>query len=225
MTHTAHPYGFRLGITRDWQVQWFAGNREKYRQMLREDYLIRSFLEKELANKQVSTILLERELERGKETKETFVITIKTSRPGLIIGREGLGIEDLISRIKQFSRKNGLNEKINVRIEEVRYVEQDATLIAESIVDALKQHIRFNRAIKQSLEKVMANRNVKGCRIVIAGRLGGAEIARTESVKRGKIPLQTLRADIDYAHKEAIMSYGVIGIKVWVYKGDIVTKK
>ena len=214
MTHTTHPYGFRLGITRDWRVQWFASNRKKYQALLREDYHVRTFLEKELRNKAVSTILLERD-------RDALVITVKTARPGLIIGREGLGIDDLIRRTKHFLRKFGFNEKIHIRIEEVRYVEQDAALVAESIVDSLKQHMHFNRLIKQTAEKVMANRNVKGCRILVAGRLGGAEIARSEEVKRGKIPLQTLRADIDYAHREAVLSYGVIGVKVWVYKGEV----
>ena len=214
MTHTAHPYGFRLGITRDWRAQWFAGNRRKYCAMLREDHLIRTFLMKELSNKSVSTILLERD-------RDVLIITIRTARPGLIIGREGLGIEDLIRRVKQFSRKWGCNDNINIRIEEVRYVEQDAALIADSISESLRGHMHFNRVIKQMLEKVMANRNVKGCRIVISGRLGGAEIARSEEAKKGKIPLQTLRADIDYAQKEAVMSYGTLGVKVWVYKGEI----
>ncbi len=217
MTHTAHPYGFRLGITRDWRVQWFAGNRKKYCKMLREDHLIRTFLEKNLKDKAVSAILFERD-------RETLVVTIKTSRPGLIIGREGAGIDALIRRTKQFAKKNGLNETINIRIEEVRYVDQDAVLVAESVAKSLKQHMHHNRVIKHTIEKVMANRSVKGCRILVAGRLGGAEIARSEEVKRGKVPLQTLRADIDYAHKEVVMSYGTLGIKVWIYKGEIVKK-
>ena len=218
MTHTAHPYGFRVGITRDWRVQWFAASRKKYRELLREDYLLRTFLEKELENKSVSAILFERD-------RDTLGVTIKTARPGLIIGREGMGIEDLIRRTKQFARKNGLNEHCNIRVEEVRYVEQDAALVAESIVESLKRHMHHRRLIKHTMEKVMANRNAKGCRILIAGRLGGAEIARSEELKQGKIPLQTLRADIDYAHKEAVMPYGILGVKVWIYKGDIENKK
>lgn len=218
MTHSSHPYGFRLGITRDWRTQWFAGDCKKYRELLKEDYYIRDFLEKDLSSKMVSSILFERE-------RETLVITIKTARPGLIIGREGVGIEELISRIKQFARKKKLNDNIRVRVEEVRYVEQDATLVAESIVESLKRHMHPRRLMKHTVEKVMANRNVRGCRIVISGRLGGAEIARSEEVKRGNIPLQTLRADIDYAQKEAVLSYGTLGIKVWVYKGEIEQEK
>ena len=213
MTHASHPYGFRLGITKNWRTQWFANNRKEYRELLREDYHIRTFLEKELSNKMVSSILFERE--RG-----VLVVTIKTARPGLIIGREGTGIEELISRVKQFSRKNKLNDNIKIRVEEVRHIEQDAVLIAESIVESLKRHMHPRRLMKHMVEKVMANRNVKGCRITISGRLGGAEIARSEEVKKGNIPLQTLRADIDYAQKEAVLSYGTLGIKVWVYKGE-----
>lgn len=214
MTHSSHPYGFRLGITRDWRTQWFTNDRKKYRALLKEDYHIRTFLEKELNNKMVSNILFERE-------KGVLIITIKTARPGLIIGREGTGIEDLINRVKQFSRKNNLNDNIKIRVEEVRYVEQDAMLVAESIVESLKRHMHPRRLMKHTVEKVMANRNVKGCRVTISGRLGGSEIARSEEIKKGNIPLQTLRADIDYAQKEAVMSYGTLGIKVWIYKGEI----
>ena len=214
MTHSSHPYGFRLGITKEWRTQWFTGDRKKYRELLREDYYIRTFLEKELDNKMVSNILFERE-------RDTLVITIKTARPGLIIGREGTGIEELISRVKQFSRRNELNDNIKIRVEEVRYVEQDAMLVAESVVESLKRHMHPRRLMKHTVEKVMANRNVRGCRVTISGRLGGAEIARSEEIKKGNIPLQTLRADIDYAQKEAIMPYGTLGIKVWIYKGEI----
>ena len=213
MTHTAHPYGFRLGIIRDWRSQWFARDKKRYREMMREDFLVRSFLEKNLSRKMVSDMLFERE-------RDSLVITIKTARPGLIIGREGAGIEELIRNTKKFARKHGLNSNIKIRVEEVRYVEQDATLVAESIVESLRRYMHHRRLMKQTLDKVMANRNVRGCRIIISGRLGGAEIARSEEVKRGKIPLQTLQADIDYAHKEAVLSYGTLGIKVWIYRSE-----
>lgn len=214
MTHSSHPYGFRLGITRGWRAQWFARDRGKYCTLLREDYLIRTFLEKDLNSKMVSSILFDRE-------QEVLLITIKTARPGLIIGREGTGIDDLINRVKQFARKQKLNDNIRIRVEEVRHVEQDATLVAESLVESLKRHMYPRRLMKHMVEKVMANRNVKGCRITISGRLGGSEIARSEEIKKGKIPLQTLRADIDYAQKNAVLSYGTLGVKVWIYKGEI----
>ena len=218
MTHTAHPYGFRLGITRDWRAQWFASTRKQYQELLREDYLIRTFLEKDLADKSISALLLERD-------RDALTVTVRTTRPGLIIGREGSGVEDLLRRLRKFARKHGLNEQINVRVQEVRYAEQDASLVASSIVDALKRHVHYRRLIKHTVEKVMADRIVKGCRVLVSGRLAGAEIARSEEAKRGKIPLQTLRADIDYSHKEAVLSYGTIGVKVWIYKGDIVRDK
>ena len=218
MTHTSHPLGFRLGITKNWRAQWFSPDKKKFKALLKEDYLIRNFLEEELKSKMVSEILLERE--RG-----VLSILIKTARPGLIIGREGTGVDDLINRIKSFARKNELSEDVKVRVEEVRFVEQDATLVADSIVEALKKRAHFRRLMKQTVEKVMANREVRGCRIVIKGRLGGAEMARTEEIKTGKIPLQTLRADIDYAYKRAIMPYGTLGVKVWIYKGEVEDKK
>lgn len=218
MTHTSHPYGFRLGITKGWRAQWFSVDAKKYRALLREDHFIRTFLEKELKDKMVSEIILERD-------RDSLGVLVRTAKPGLVIGRKGLGIEELIKKVKAFARKNKLNENIKIRVDEVRYVEKDATLVAETIVDALKRRMQHRRLMKQSLEKVMANRDVKGCRIVISGRLGGTEIARSEEVKKGMIPLQTLRADIDYAYKRAVMPYGVLGVKVWIYKGDILPER
>ena len=218
MTHTSHPYGFRLGNTKTWKAQWFSGKRDKYVVMLREDYLIRHFLEKQLEGKMVSDIIFERE-------KEILNVFIKTARPGLIVGRDGQGEETLLKKLKQFARKNELNQNIKLRFEEVRYAEQDARLIAESVASALKKQQHHRKLMKQTVEKVMANRDIKGCRIVIAGRLGGAEIARSEEIKKGNIPLQTIRADIDYASMRATLSYGTLGIKVWVYKGEVEDNK
>ena len=214
MTHTSHPYGYRLGITRDWRSQWFSRKPEMFRAMLREDHLIRDFFSKELADKMVSDLLIERE-------RDALSIVIKTARPGLIIGREGADIASLIAKTKRFAKKNGLNEDVRIRVEEVRLAEQDAVLVADSIIEALKKRMHHRRLMKSTLEKVMANRNVRGCRILLSGRLGGAEIARKEEVHKGNVPLQTLRADIDYTHREAILPYGIIGVKVWIYKGNI----
>lgn len=218
MTHTSHPYGFRIGITKDWRAQWFSGKKAQYRDLLREDYLVRNFLNSELKGKMVSEITFER-------SKESLNILIKTAKPGLIIGREGLGIEELINRVKWFAQKHELNQNVRIRVEEVRHLEKDAMLIAESIAETLRKRMPHRRTMKQTLDKVMANRDIQGCRIVISGRLGGAEIARREEVKRGTIPLQTLRADIDYAHKGVIMPYGVLGVKVWIFKGITPRKK
>lgn len=216
MTHVAHPYGFRLGITRDWRSHWFSGDRKQYRALLREDHLIRTFLEKELHDKAVSEMLFERD-------RDEMVVTIRTARPGLIIGRDGVGIEALIARVKRFTRKNNLNGQVKIRVEEVRYVDQDAELVADSVVDSLKKYMHYRRLMKHTTEKIMSSRDVLGCRLVISGRLGGAEIARVEKVKDGRVPLQTLRANIDYAHREAVLSYGTLGVKVWIYKGEIDT--
>ena len=218
MTHSSHPYGFRVGIVRDWRSHWFSSDKKKFSAFLREDYLIRTFLDKELEGNMVSNVELDR-------SKDGIGILIKTARPGLIIGSEGSGIDLLINKIKKFARKNRISDNIKIKVEEVRFAEQDASLVADSIVHALKKRSQHRRLMKQTVEKVMANRNVKGCRILIAGRLGGAEIARREEVKRGNIPLQTIKADIDYAHREAVLSYGTLGIKVWIYKGEIEDNK
>ncbi len=216
MTHVSHPYGFRLGITKDWHTNWFAKSPVKYRALVREDFLLRQFLEKELVDKMVSNVRFERD-------SKSLVIFIRTGRPGFIIGREGTGVDVLTKKIKHFMKKQKLDVglKVSIRIEEVRYHEQEAALIAESVSEMLKKRMPYRRVIKQTIDKVMANHEVKGARIVLSGRLGGVEIARREQVKRGSIPLQTIRADIDYTHKGAILPYGTIGIKVWIYKGEI----
>ena len=216
MTHVVHPYGFRLGITRDWRSHWFSGSRKQYRALLREDHLIRTFLADELADKAVSEMIFERD-------RDELTVTIRTARPGLIIGRDGVGIEGLIERVKRFTKKHGLNGQVKIRVEEVRYVDQDAGLVADSVVDSLKKNMHYRRLMKHTVEKVVASRDVLGCRVVISGRLGGAEIARVEKVREGQVPLQTLRADVDYAHRNAVLSYGTIGVKVWIYKGEIET--
>ena len=214
MTHVAHPYGFRLGVTRDWRSHWFSDDRKQYRSLLREDHLIRTFLDKELHDKAVSEMFFERD-------RDDLSITIRTARPGLIIGRDGVGIEGLIARVKRYARRNGLNGQIKVRVEEVRHVDQDAGLVADSVVDSLKKHMHYRRLMKHTVEKVTASRDVLGCRVVVSGRLGGADIARVEKVREGRVPLQTLRANVDYAQRNAVLSYGTLGVKVWIYKGDI----
>ncbi len=216
MTHTSHPYGYRLGITKGWKSKWFAGNSEQYRRFVKEDFIIRDFLNKELKGKMVSDIKIERD-------GDTVLILLTTARPGLIIGRDGLGIEELTNRLKKVVRKNGFDENVNltIRVEEIRYFEKDASIVAELVVESLEKRMPHRRLLKQTVDKVMANRDVKGARIVVAGRLGGAEIARKEEIKRGNIPLQTIRADIDFSSKPAVLSYGTIGVKVWIYKGEI----
>ena len=215
MTHIVHPYSHRLGIIRDWKSRWFGG-KDKYRQFLKGDLLIRKFLDKRLKGMYVNSI----EIERG---ESQITITIESSRPGVIIGRQGEGANKLKAEIEAMLRKNRveLNEEIKLDIKEVRSPESHAAIVGEMIKEGLEKRMPFRRIMKQTAEKVMANKDVHGVRIEMSGRLGGSEMAREEKLQHGRIPLQTFRADIDYALKEAWLPYGHIGIKVWVYRGDV----
>lgn len=218
MSHTVHPYSHRLGIIRDWKSRWFALH-GKFRDFLKSDVLLREFLEKKMKNSFVSGI----EMERG---EKTLRIIIKTSRPGVIIGRNGDGTEKLKKEITTFLRKNNMlsNQEIKLDIEEIKSPESDASIVAQMVVEALEKRVTFRRVMKQMVEKVMANREVKGVKIYIGGRLGGADMARSETIKKGQIPLQTIRADIDYAMSRATIPQGDLGIKVWIYKGEVFNK-
>jgi len=219
MSHIVHPYSHRLVILRDWKSRWFAHGK-KYRELLRSDILVREYLAKKLHDKNVSSI----EFEHGR--KETKII-LKTSRPGMIIGRNGEGAkqlrEDLLKEMKRL--KINIPEKFDIQIEEVRTPDADAMIIAQTISFGLEKRLPFRRVMKQALEKIMATKEAKGAKIVLAGRLGGNEMARREEVKKGGIPLQFIRGDIDFARYRANLPYGVIGIKVWIYKGDSLEQK
>jgi len=220
MTHTVHPYSHRLGILRDWKSRWFSP-KGKYKTHLKGDVLIREFLEKKLKGFFVADIEIER-------SAKALRIIVSTSRPGMIIGRAGDGAEVLRKDIKKMLEKHKLLEdKVDVKldIKEVKSAESNAAIVAQMVVEGLEKRLQFRRVMKQTLEKVMANRDVLGVRVFLAGRLGGATMSRTEDRKLGRIPLQTLRADIDYAQAKAIMPYGSIGVKVWIYKGDVFDKK
>lgn len=216
MTHIAHPYVQRLGINRDWKSRWFASNPKQYREYLRADNAIRAFLLKKLKGMSVDSLMLERD-------EKVLRVLIKTARPGLIIGRSGEGATKLRKEIDMLLRTLKLTEKpeIKIDIEEVRSVETSASIVAQMVSEGLEKRMQFRRVMKQTIEKVMANRDVQGVRIIISGRLGGADMARREELKKGRIPLQTLRADIDFARERATLPYGVIGVKVWVYRGDV----
>ena len=220
MTHITHPYGQRIGIIRKWKSGWFFKNKTKYRNALRDDFLLRNYLLKRLEGVMVNDITINR-------GKKELTITIFTSRPGLVIGRSGEGITKLTSDINSFAKKKSIELKdspLRLSVEEIKFPETHANLVTEMIVDALKKRTPYRRVIKQMLEKSIASRDIKGARILVAGRLGGAEIARSEQVKSGRIPLQTLKADIDYSSGKAILPYGTIGIKVWLYKGLVENK-
>jgi len=218
MTHTVHPYSHRLGILRDWKSRWF-GTGERYKAYLKADVLIREYLAKKLRQFNVSSI----EIERGEKTTK---IIIKTSRPGLIMGRSGDGAVVLKKDVEKFILKHKLisSADIKIEIDEVRSPESDAAIVSQMVRDGLEKRMPFRRVLKQTIDKVIANRNVQGVRILISGRLGGAEMARKEQIKKGRIPLQTFRADIDFAREIAKLPYGIIGIKVWIYRGDIFEK-
>lgn len=218
MSKIVHPYSHRLGIIRDWKSRWFATDKQ-YRANLKADVLIRQMLVKELRGMYAAAIEFER------NAKQLRII-IKTSRPGLIIGRGGDGSTKLRNKIVALMEKHKLQvPDIKLDIEEIRSPESNAAVVAYMVAEALEKRMPFRRVLKQTIEKVIANRDVKGVRIALGGRLGGGDMARTEELKRGRIPLQTFRSDIDYAREKAYLPYGVIGVKVWVYRGDIFPDK
>jgi small subunit ribosomal protein S3 len=217
MTHVVHPYVHRLGIIRDWKSRWFTADPKKYREYLRTDAAVRKFFAKRLRGMYVASIQIER-------NDKIYRIMIATSRPGLIIGRGGDGATKLKKEVDMIFRTlklTGTLPEIKIDIEEVRSPELSASIVGQMVVEGLEKRMPFRRVMKQTVEKVMANRDVKGVRIISSGRLGGAEMARKEELKKGRIPLQTMRADIDFARETAVLPYGAIGVKVWIYRGDI----
>jgi small subunit ribosomal protein S3 len=218
MSHTVHPYSHRLGIIRDWKSRWFGVNKQ-YRDFLKGDVLIRQYLIKKLRGFYVAGIDIER-------SEKSLRVIVKTSRPGMIIGRSGEGAIKLKEEIVRLIEKKKLpqSKELKLDIEEVRSPESNAAVVGYMIAEGLEKRLPFRRVMKQMVEKVMANRDVKGVRISLGGRLGGADMARYEELKKGQVPLQTLRADIDFAREKAHMTYGDIGIKVWIYKGEIFAK-
>ena len=206
MGQKIHPTGFRLPVTRNWSSRWYASS-TKFAGMLAEDIEVREFLKKKLKNAAVSRIQIERPAKNAR-------ITIFSARPGVVIGKKGEDIEALKLQLAKM-----LGVPVAVNIEEVRKPEVDAQLIAESITQQLEKRIMFRRAMKRAMQNAM-RLGAQGIKIMSAGRLNGIEIARTEWYREGRVPLHTLRADIDYGFSEAKTTYGIIGVKVWVYKGD-----
>jgi small subunit ribosomal protein S3 len=207
MGHKVNPIGIRLGIAKDWNSKWFANKRE-YAEYLGADLKVRELLKKKLAQAGISKILIER-------PAKTARVTIHTARPGVVIGKKGEDIEKLR---KEVSAVMGVPAHINVT--EVRKPELDAQLVAESIAQQLERRIMFRRAMKRSVQNAM-RLGALGIKVNVGGRLNGAEIARSEWYREGRVPLHTLRADIDYGFAEASTTYGIIGVKVWIYKGEI----
>jgi small subunit ribosomal protein S3 len=208
MGQKIHPTGFRLSVRKDWSSRWFA-NTKHFSEMLLKDIEVRDFLKKKLAGAGVSKVIIERPAKNAR-------ITIYTARPGVVIGKKGEDIESLRNELK---KRMGLPD-VALNIEEVRKPEIDAQLIADSITQQLEKRIMFRRAMKRAMQNAM-RLGAQGIKIMSAGRLNGIEIARTEWYREGRVPLHTLRADIDYGTSEAKTTYGIIGVKVWVYKGEV----
>jgi len=207
MGHKIHPTGFRLGITEEWRSMWYA-NSADYGKYLNTDLKVREFIKKRLANASISRIQIERPAKNA-------LVTIHTARPGMVIGKKGEDVESLRAAV---SRQMGV--PVDINIEEVRKPELDAQLVAEGVAQQLEKRIMFRRAMKRAVSNAMRIGG-QGIKINVAGRLNGAEIARSEWYREGRVPLHTLRANIDYGFAEAHTTYGVIGVKVWVFKGEV----
>jgi small subunit ribosomal protein S3 len=215
MGQKVHPIAFRLGITQNWKSRWF--NKKKFQEFLQEDYHIRTFLAKKLIKAGVDSIEIER-------LANVINVIIKAARPGLIIGRGGSGIEDLKKELKSLLHKKlktTLKMDLRLSVEEIKGAETRAAVVAQGIVEQIEKRIPFRRVLKQNIERVSQSKDVQGVKIMIKGRLDGNEIARREWLRRGRIPLQTLRAAIDYAPATAYTTYGTIGIKVWIFKKEL----
>ena len=210
MGHKVHPNGFRLGVSRTWNAKWYSD--KDYRDLLREDIAIRTLVQKRLANASVSLV----EIERG---INHVTVTVHTAKPGIVIGKGGANVEILRQQVGELTKR-----KVKLEVKEIRQPELDAYLVATNISQQLARRIAFKKAMKQSIQRTM-KAGAKGVKIAVAGRLGGSEMARREWDKEGRIPLGTLRADISYAQVHALTTYGRLGVKVWIYRGEVVGDK
>ena len=208
MGHKTHPTGFRLGIMKDWHAKWFAHKTSDYRALVLEDLAIRNTITKRFTDAGISKV----DIERG---TSDVVITIHTARPGIVIGRGGQRVEELRKVLESRTER-----RARLNVQEIRQSELDAYLVAQSVADQLERRISFRRAMRQAASRTM-QAGAEGIKIICGGRLGGADIARREKVMEGRVPLHTLRADIDFAVAEAATEFGRIGVKVWIYKGEV----
>ena len=211
MGQKVNPIGFRLGINRGWDSIWFSKKRE-YGKLLIEDYKIREYVKKNVVNSGVSQVLIER-------TSKKCIVSIYTSRPGFVIGKKGSDIEKIKNNLSKIS-----NTEVSLNIKEVKRPELNACLVAENIAQQLVKRIAFRKAMKRAIQSAL-RLGAKGIRVCVAGRLAGNEIARTEWLREGSVPLHTFRAEVDYAEAEALTAYGIIGVKVWIYKGEVFNDK
>ena len=211
MGQKVNPVGFRLGINRGWDSVWFSKKRD-FGKLLIEDYKIRQYIKKNVVNSGVSQILIER-------TSRKCIISIYTSRPGFVIGKKGSDIEKIKKNLSKIS-----STEVSLNIKEVKKPELNSYLVAENIAQQLVKRIAFRKAMKRAMQSAL-RLGAKGIRVCLSGRLAGNEIARTEWLREGSVPLHTFRADVDYAEAEALTTYGIIGVKVWIYKGEVFTEK
>jgi len=209
MGQKVHPYGFRLGITETWQSRWYKRTKPEFAKQLHQDFVLRKFVEKKLEGAGVSNIILERFANRLK-------VSVRTARPGLVIGKKGKDIEDLRLEIKKLVKDEC---KTEVNIIEIRKPDLDAQLVASNVANQLIRRVAFRRAMKDAVGRAM-RMGAEGVKISVSGRLGGADIARTEWSREGRVPLHTLRAQIDYGTAEALTTYGIIGVKTWIFRGE-----
>jgi len=211
MGQKVNPIGFRLGINRGWDSIWFSKKRE-YGKLLIEDYKIREYVKKNVVNSGVSQIVIER-------TSKKCIISIYTSRPGFVIGKKGSDIEKIKKNLSKISQT-----EVSLNIKEIKRPELNAYLVAENIAQQLVKRIAFRKTMKRAIQSAL-RLGAKGIRVCLAGRLAGNEIARTEWLREGSVPLHTFRAEVDYAEAEALTAYGIIGVKVWIYKGEVFNDK
>lgn len=211
MGRKVHPYGFRLGVIKDWRARWFA-DKKRYTELLSEDRMIREMIRKEIPKASISEIEIERQ-------RNYVHVWIHTAKPGIIIGRKGANVNLLRTRLQEVT-----NKRVKVDVTEITRPEIDAYLVAESIAEQIERRISHKRAMKQAVTRAM-RQGAEGVMITVAGRLSGSEMARRETQREGQVPRHTLRADIEYAHAEALTTYGRIGIKVWIYKGQVLPEK
>ncbi len=211
MGQKVNPHGFRVGIIKDWDSKWYA-DKKTFNEFLVEDYKIREYIKKKLFLSGVSKIEIERAASKIK-------VSVFTAKPGMVIGRGGSGVEELRVDIEKMT-----NKSVVINVEEIKSPELDAQLVAENIASQLERRVTFRRAMKQAIQRTMRF-GAQGIKTQISGRLGGADMARTEGYNEGTIPLQTLRADIDYGFAEADTTYGKLGVKVWLYKGEVLPTK
>lgn len=216
MTHNVHPYAHRIGTLRDWKSRWFTTDPKRYRTLVKVDADIRALLAKRLKGAYVSHVEI--------ESSDTEVrVIVHTARPGMVIGRSGENATKLKGELQNLLKKALPGERlaVNLDIFEIRSPESNAGVVAAMVVEGLEKRLPFRRVLKQTVDKVMANRDVQGVKISVSGMLGAASMSRREELKKGRIPLQTFRADIDYAQEQAKLPLGHIGVKVWIYRGDV----